>query len=174
MDVAAETLDRDLEIRFLPVGSPEAQVRGAEIAPALVINQKFIVEGVPDQAEIAELIRRARPTRLGIILTRPPAGDEDAENALAMGLASLAVGDIVDLFLISDGVWTARRCLRGPVAQALAQFQTSGGRVYASEEHLRAGGMGPQALVDGVEVTPHPIDRLVDLVMDEWDKVVVL
>lgn len=173
MDVAAETLDRNLEIRFLPVGSPEAQARGAEIAPALVINQKFIVEGVPDQAEIADLISRARPTRLGIILTRPPASDEDAENALAMGLASLAVGDVVDLFLISDGVWTAKQGLRGPVAHALARFQSAGGQVYASEEHLRAAGMGPQAMVDGVEIAAEPIDSLVDLVMDEWDKVVV-
>lgn len=174
MDVAGQNLSRDLEIRFLPVTSPEAAARGAKKAPALVINQKYVVEGVPTAEEIAELIERARPTRVGLIFTHPPVGGEQAENVLQIGLASLATGDEVDLFLISDGVWAARRTLGGRVGELLAAFQSAGGRVYISGEHSRAGGLSADQVRAGAEIAPDGLDRLIDLVMDQWDRVVVL
>jgi len=163
-----------LEIRFLPIASPAVAERGVQKAPALVINRKYVVEGVPTVEEIAELIKRARPIRLGLILTRPPVSEEDAENALQIGLASLATGDEVDLFLFSDGVWAARKGLDGRVGDLLAAFQSVGGRVHISGEHLRACGLAAGQLRPDVEIAPDGLDRLVDLVMEEWDRVVVL
>jgi sulfur relay (sulfurtransferase) complex TusBCD TusD component (DsrE family) len=174
VDVAAKNLNRDLEIRFLPVASPEVAERGVKKAPALVINRKYVVEGAPTVEEIAELIERARPIRVGLILTRPPVSEEDAENALQTGLSSLATGDEVDLFLLSDGVWAARKGLGGRVGELLTAFQSAGGRVHVSGEHLRAGGLAAEQLRPGVEIAPDGLDRLVDLVMEEWDRVVVL
>lgn len=92
-----------------------------------MINRKFIVEGVPSKEDIQELIGRARPAKLGIILTKAPYGDEDAENALQMGLESLALGDEVDLFLLSDGVWVAKEGLGGLIGQRLTKFTGAGG-----------------------------------------------
>lgn len=138
-----------------------------------MINRKFIVEGVPSKEDIQELIGRARPAKLGIILTKAPYGDEDAENALQMGLESLALGDEVDLFLLSDGVWVAKEGLGGLIGQRLTKFTGAGGEVYISSEHLKAGGLNPTGLSVEVEIAEDPFDRLVDLVMDEWDRVIV-
>lgn len=163
-------LGEDVEVRFLPLYSPEADALGAELAPALVVNRRTLVEGVPTVEEIRALIARARPTKVGIILTKAPQGSEDAENALEAGLAALAAGDQAALFLLSDGVWVARK---GAMGLKLADFLGLGGEVYVSGEHLKAGGLAREKLVEGVEVANGAFDRLVDLVMDEWDKVIV-
>lgn len=160
-------------MRFLALHSGEADERGVEVAPALVINKKFVVEGVPTKEDIQELISRARPAKVGIILTKAPYGDEDAENALLIGLESLALGDEVGLFLLSDGVWVAKDGLGGPIGLGLTKFTGTGGKVYVSSEHLKAGGLVPTGLSVEAEIVEDPYDRLVDLVMDEWEKVVV-
>jgi sulfur relay (sulfurtransferase) DsrF/TusC family protein len=138
-----------------------------------VINRKFIVEGVPSKEDIEELISRARPAKVGIILTKAPYGDEDAENALQIGLESLALGDEVGLFLLSDGIWVAKEGLGGLVGQRLTEFKGAGGKAYVSGEHLIAGGLDPTGLSVEAEIVEDPFDRLVDLVMDEWEKVIV-
>ncbi|MDP6348115.1 MAG: hypothetical protein QGF81_07070, partial [Dehalococcoidia bacterium] len=36
--VLQANVEKDLEVRFLPLDSPEAEARGVEIAPCLVVN----------------------------------------------------------------------------------------------------------------------------------------
>jgi sulfur relay (sulfurtransferase) DsrF/TusC family protein len=171
--VVASNLDKDIEVRFLPLSSPEADERGVELAPALVVNRRRVVEGVPSPEEIAGLIESALPTNLGIILTKGPQGGEDAENALDVALKALEMDDRVGLFLLSDGVWAAKKGLPGAIAQKLEAFLRGGGQLTVSGEHLEAAGLGPERLVEGASIAPDPYDRLVDLVMEEWDKVIV-
>ncbi len=171
--VVASNLDKDIEVKFLPLSSPEAEERGVELAPALVVNRRTLVEGVPSPEEIAKLIENAAPASLGIILTKGPQSSEDCENALDVALSALEMDDRVGLFLISDGVWTAKKGLPEALARKLSDFQRGGGQLTVSGEHLEAAGLGPERLVDGVSIAPDPYDRLVDLVMEEWDKVVV-
>lgn len=45
--------------------------------------------------------------------------------------------------------------------------------MYISSEHLKASGLNPTGLSVEVEIVEDPFDRLVDLVMDEWDRVIV-
>ncbi|MDO8689422.1 MAG: DsrE family protein [Dehalococcoidia bacterium] len=163
-------LGEDLEVRFLPLHSPEAEALGAELAPALVVNRRTLVEGAPSVEEIKALLEKARPVRLGIILTNAPQGSEDAENALAAGLAALDAGDEASLFLLSDGVWAARK---GAMAGKLPSFVSRGGTVFVSGEHMKAAGLAADKLVEKAEVTNDAFDRLVDLVMGQWDRVIV-
>ncbi len=164
----------DVEVRFLPLYSPEADALGAELAPALVINRKRLVEGIPSVEEIKALIQESLPTRLGIILTKAPVGSEHADNALTLGLQALAEGGEAAIFCLSDGVWLAKRSLAGSPDGRLVQFLAQGGKVCASGEHLRAAGLSATQLWDRVEVAEDGYDRLVDLIMEEWDKVVAL
>ncbi len=171
--VVASNLDKDIELKFLPLSSPEAEERGVELAPALVVNRRTLVEGIPSAEEIAKLIENAAPASLGIILTKGPRSGEGGENALDVALSALEMDDRVGLFLLSDGVWTAKRGLPGALAGKLNDFLRGGGQVTVSGEHLEAAGLGPERLVEGISIAPDPYDRLVDLVMEEWDKVVV-
>jgi len=174
VDVAAELLSDDVEVRFLPLYSPEADALGAELAPALVVNRRNLIEGIPSVEEIKELIAQLRPIRLGIILTKAPGGGEDAENALKLALEALAAGDEADLFCLSDGVWLTKKGPAGSLDGRLDSFLAGGGRLWVSGEHLRAAGLDEERVVAGAEIADDPFDRLVDLLMEEWDRVVVL
>lgn len=172
--VVAANLDKDIEVRFLPLYSPESEARGVEIAPALVVNGRHIIEGVPSAEEITQLISRALPVNLGIVLTRSPYNGDGAENALSLALEAQKMGDKASLFLLSDGVWLAKRGQEGPLLTQLQEFQRYGGEVLASSEHLQAAGLTPERMVEGVTLLPDPVDRLVELVMEHWEKVIVL
>ena len=172
--VVASNLDKDIEVRFLPLESPEAEKRGVELAPCLVVNGRLIHEGVPSPQEITALIEKALPIHLGVLLTRGPLRGEGAEHALGLALEALGRGDQADLFLLSDGVWLAKKGQENGLAPKLEEFLKRGGEVLVSGEHLEAAGLSPERLFPGVRVLPDPYDRLVDLAMEAWDKVVVL
>jgi len=159
-------------MRFLPLYSPEADALGAELAPALVVNRKNLVEGVPSVEEIKELVENSR-SRLGVLLMKAPGGEE-AENALTLALEALDQGNRADIFCLSDGVWLTKQGPKGPLEKRLPQFMGRGGKVWASGEHLKAAGLTKERLVPQVEVADDALGDLVDMIMDQWDKVVVL
>ena len=172
--VLQANVDKDIEVHFLPLDSPEAEARGVELAPCLVVNGRTIVEGVPDPEEIARLIEEAVPTALGLVLTRGPYSSGGAEDVLELALSAQEAGDRVGLFLISDGVWLARKGQEGPLLGRLMAFLAAGGELLVSGEHLLAAGLSPDALVEGATVLPDPYEGLVDRVMDDWEKVIIL
>ncbi|MDA8186537.1 MAG: DsrE family protein [Dehalococcoidales bacterium] len=174
MDVVAEQLGGDFEVKFLPVyACKEADELGVDVAPAIAVNRRIIKEGVPTKEEILDLIERARPIKLGIVLTKTPFGSEDAENALEAGRQALLAGDAASLFLLSDGVWLAKRGKADPLESKLADFIEMGGEVAVSGEHLKAAGLGPDLLVGKVIVAEDGLGSLVDLAMDDWDKAII-
>lgn len=172
LEVVSSNLDKDMEVRLLPFPSPEADERGVEIAPCLVINGRKVIEGMPSSEEIADLIEEAWPQALGVVLTKAPHEGEAAQASLDLLLEALAVGDRAGLFLLSDGVWVAKRG-QGTLEEKLKEVIKGGGEIILSGEHLKAGGLAPEQLIEGTSVAPDPYDRLVDLVMDEWDRVIV-
>jgi len=170
----AEQLGQDFEVKFLPVNAcRESEELAVGVAPAIVVNRRVVKEGVPTKEEILDLIERARPIKLGILLTKAPAGSEDAENALEAGRQALLAGDAASLFLLSDGVWLAKRGKVDPVEEKLAEFVKLGGEIVVCGEHLKAAGLGPDRLIDTAIIAEDGFDRLVDMVMDEWDKAIV-
>ena len=170
----AEDLGIDFEVKFLPVyACNEADELGVDVAPTIAVNRRIIKEGVPSKDEILDLIERARSIRLGIVLTKAPVGSGDAENALEAGRQSLLAGDAASLFLLSDGVWLAKRGKADGLEGKLDDFIRQGGQVVVCGEHLKAAGLSRDRLVDNVSVAEDGFGQLVDLVMDTWDKAII-
>ncbi len=102
-----------------------------------------------------------------IIVNSTPYGTEGPYNALRLTEALLASGERVDLFLMGDGVHTARRrqdprdahkSIEGMLAMALS----AGADVGACGTCCRTRGLEHEDLVDAVEVlTIHDLASLV-------------
>ncbi len=96
--------------------------------------------------------------------------------ALNMALQTLREGDRTTLFLLGDSIWLIRKKLahgKGPFSD-IESFLSQGGKVVVSGEHLQASGLSQEELLPQAEVAWDTYDRLVDLVMENWDKVVII
>ncbi len=111
--------------------------------------------------------------KIGIIITKTPHGSEDPENALKIGTEALASGKNLGIFLISDGVWIGKAGEGDEIQELLQNIIDKGAKVVVSEPHLKAYGMAKEKLINGIEVVEKPYGQLVDLVMEEWDKVII-
>ncbi len=172
LDYVSDKQD-DFDIRFISFPSKEAEERGIERAPSILVGGKAYAPGVLSIEEIEGLIEQARPTRIGIILTKSPFESEDATMALSFTLPAMKIGDPVDIFLLGDGVWLAKANLKGEIGDMMSRFVEQG-KVYASGPHLEAAGIDPAGIRQDIEVCRKPYDALTDLVMERWDRVVSL
>ncbi len=163
---------RDFEIQLLPFPSKTAEERGIEGAPSICVNKRLKAYGILKPKEIKGLIEKTKPVKIGIIITKTPNANEDVENALAMGEEALKVGNQVELFLLSDGVWVGKKG-NTLTEKRLSDMIKDGCKIKASGKHLKACGLEKKKLVKGVNISDDPYDDLVDLVMERWDKVVI-
>jgi len=164
----------EIEVRLLSIGSEEAREKGVTAAPAILANNRALVEGVPTEEGIRELIEKAKPAKMGIVITKSAYGSGEVENALAIGNDALGLGDQVDLFLLGDGIWLVKRGSAGAVSELFTKFMERGGKVYVSEPHLRAGGLNLGGISDNLEIAMDPYDSLVDLLMEKWDRAITI
>ena len=163
----------DFEIRFISFPSKEAEERGIDRAPSILVGGKAYAPGVLSIEEIEGLIEEARPQSIGIILTKSPFESEDATMALSLALPAMGIGDPVDVFLLGDAVWLAKANLGGEIGDMMDRF-VGQGKVYASGPHLEAAGIDHTGIRQDIEVCRKPYDMLTDLVMERWDRVVSL
>ena len=89
-----------------------------------------------------------------------------------MGEEALKIGNQVEVFLLSDGVWIGKQ-RDTATEKKLSDLIRDGCKVNASRKHLKACGLNQEKLLDGINITNEPYDKLVDLVMERWDKVVI-
>ncbi len=108
-------------------------------------------------------------SNLGFILMRSPHGSDSDSIVLKAGLKALGKGDGATILLIGDSVWLANK-----LNTQVEKFIRKGGKVMASGEHLKANGLTGEELLSGVEIISDPYDKLVDLVMERFDKVVII
>ena len=172
VDEKKDIISKDFEVHLLPFPSRITDERGIESAPSISINRKFKVYGVLSPEVIKGFIETTKPVLIGIIITKTPNANEDVENALAIGEKALNVGNQVELFLLSDGVWVGKRG-NTLTEQRMKNLIMDGCKVIASGTHLKACGLNKEKLVEGIHIADNPYDELVDLVMDRWDKVVI-
>ncbi len=163
----------DFEIRFISFPSKEAEERGIDRAPSILVGAKVYATGILTIEEIEGLIERARPQSIGMILTKSPFESEDATMALSLAQPAMRIGDPVDVFLLGDAVWLAKANLGGEIGAMMTRFVEQG-KVYASGPHLEAAGIDPAGIRQDIEVCRKPYDTLTDLVMERWDRVVSL
>lgn len=116
------------------------------------------------------------PLKLGFILTRSPYEGDALSIILKAAFQALEKGDATSLFLLGDSIWLARKkaSQKDKADSEVENFLRLGGRVVASGEHLQASGISIDEILPGVEVASDTYDRLVDLVMENWDKVVIV
>ncbi len=162
----------EFEIRFISLSSDEAKKRGITRAPSIMIDRKVFATGVVSSKEIEQLIEQAKPRSIGILLSKSPFESEDALLALRIVNKALDLGDTVDVFLISDGVWTAKTDLKGEVGAELNKFIERGGGLMVSGPHLKAGGISEEKIQKTAEILDKPYNTLTDLIMTKWEKVV--
>jgi sulfur relay protein TusB/DsrH len=162
----------DFDVRLITVSSDVAKERGITKAPAIMINKKVSAVGVSSVEEIEKLIEQAKPKNMGILLSKSPFESEDAKLAFRIAIEALDLGDSVDVFLMGDGVWTAKTDLLGEMGTMLNKFIEKNGKLMVSAPHLKAGGLSQDRIEKTAEVLDKPYDILVDLIMTKWDKVV--
>jgi sulfur relay protein TusB/DsrH len=162
----------DFDVRLITVSSDVAKERGITRAPAIMINKKVTAVGVSSKEEIEKLIEQAKPKKMGILLSKSPFESEDAKLAFHLAIEALDLGDSVDVFLIGDGVWSAKTDLSGEMGTMLNTFIGKNGKLMVSNPHLKAGGINQERIEKTAEILEKPYDILVDLIMTKWDKVI--
>ena len=109
---------------------------------------------------------------LGIVFTSSPTSGEAAARMLEVAEHAINDGKLVDLFMVGDGVLLARNS--GTHMQSrLRELTANGARVWASVDHMKAVGIEQAQLLEGVQEVSKTYKELVNLVMEEWAKVVV-
>ncbi len=163
----------NITIKLLSFPSPEAERRGIIKAPASIFNGRTI-EGVLSPEEVIEIIDEilgGKKNKIGIIITKPPFNNENIESALILAIDLLKEENGTEIFLLSDGVWTAKK--GSQIEPLLRTFLEKGGEIIASDPHLKANGIIKEMLVEKIKITERPYDDLVDLIMEQWDRVLL-
>lgn len=119
-----------------------------------------------------EQIGKKMTNSIGIIITKTPHGSGNPENAMRIGIEALSAGKDLGIFLVSDGVWCGKAGEGDKIQDLLSDLINRGAKVVASGPHLRAYGMTERGLIKGIEIIDKPYSRLVDMVMEQWDKVI--
>ena len=109
---------------------------------------------------------------LGFIITKAP-----LESTLGSGFLNLAKqgidnGKKVELFLISDGVWFAKKIENNSDTKRLLIKQ--GVNILVSNDNLQAAGIHNDELIKGITISDKPYSDLVNLVMEKWKRVMTI
>ena len=95
-----------------------------------------------------------------LIESRDPFDSNDVANYWELACDLVAEGNEVTMFLVQNGVFSARPCARSEALERLIQSDV---RVLADEFSLRERGMAADRLVKGVDAAP------LDVVVDELE-----
>jgi len=114
------------------------------------------------------------PIDLGFLITKAPLESGLVTSALTIALESMNQGRRIGLFLMSDGVWLAKKGQKNQAAETFQKLLLDGASVMASGDHLKAAGINENDIVKGVAVTTKPYKDLVIQVMEHWRKVVTI
>jgi len=113
--------------------------------------------------------------KIGVIISRPPYGLEDAFAGARLSLSVLANSAGSPVFLMEGGVLNARKAQDSRAiglpsnVDALEDLLSMAGDVYCVREHLDEWHIAPEELMDGIEVIP--LERAAEL-MDGCDGVI--
>jgi sulfur relay protein TusB/DsrH len=108
---------------------------------------------------------------LGFVITKAP-----FESTLGSGFIDLAKKALDDnkkvgLFLISDGVWFAKKNKKSDEIENLIK---KGAEITVSKDNLEAAGIEDYELIEGVIISEKPYIDLVSLVMEKWSQVITI
>jgi sulfur relay (sulfurtransferase) complex TusBCD TusD component (DsrE family) len=110
----------------------------------------------------------------GFVITKGPVESGLAHNLLRVAEAAQKEGKTVDICLMSDGAWLAKKGQKNPAHETLLRLMEGGAGVSVCREHLRASGISEEETVDGLDLAGRTFKVLVTKVMEEWDRAVVV
>lgn len=113
-----------------------------------------------------------QPIDIGLMISKPPVESGIVASALGIAHGAMVKGQKVGIFLISDGVWIAKKNQKNHAAELFGHLVKGGATVTASDEHLAAAGITENEIVEGIHITKKTYKELVRQVMEDWSRVV--
>lgn len=110
----------------------------------------------------------------GFVITKAPLESGLVSNVLTIAHSAIDAGRTVNLFLVSDGVWLAKKNQHNNVTMAFKELIEKGAVAVASKAHLTAAGIEEAELFEGVIPIRKIYKELVENVMEKWRKVMVV
>lgn len=111
---------------------------------------------------------------LGIVITKTPTASDLVQNTLKLSHHAIDRGQEVTIFLLSDGVWLAKKNQTGPTSEELKALLSKKTSVVASRQHLKGAGITENELWGGITISDKPYHDLVENVMEHWDRVITI
>ena len=111
---------------------------------------------------------------IGFIITKAPFESSLGEKILNLANKGLTEGKTVGIFLISDGVWFAKKNIKNNIGKLIQNLVEKGAEVTVSRDNLKAGGINDSELIKGIIISEKPYADLVDLVMEKWRRVLTI
>lgn len=119
------------------------------------------------------MAKGGRP-RYGFLVTAFSTSTKDPAQILRTAVAKRKEGAAVTIYLVGDGVYLARKGQGNATSSILEEAVSAGARLIVSDDHWKASGMPAGSLLEGAELVERSCKDLVERVMEEWDKVVVV
>ena len=111
---------------------------------------------------------------IGFIITKAPFESKLGEKILDLANKGLKEGKTIGIFLISDGVWFAKKNIKNKIEKLVQNLVEKGVEITVSQDNLRAGGIDDSEIINGVTISEKPYSDLVDLVMEKWRRVLTI
>ena len=112
--------------------------------------------------------------KIGYVITKSPYASGSVKPALELAVRMQKKGHTVNIFLISDGIWLAKKNQQGPVIQTFKKLMDKGANIMASSDHLTGAGLNDNEVYDKIRIEHKPYQVLVENVMEHWDRVIVI
>jgi len=111
---------------------------------------------------------------IGIIITKAPLESNLVTKFLNLARKITNNRNKVEIFLISDGVWLAKKNQDNPSSKILNELIKKSSKIFASKEHLTAAGIDDNELIKNITLSEKPYLDIVTLTMETWDKVITI
>ena len=113
-------------------------------------------------------------TDIGFIITKAPLESSLTYSFLKIAKEAIVEGKTISIFLLSDGVWLAKKNQKNNVVELFKTFLEKKINITISKDHLDAAGIESTDLLHGVITTERPYSDLVDFVMEKCRRVMTL
>jgi sulfur relay (sulfurtransferase) complex TusBCD TusD component (DsrE family) len=114
------------------------------------------------------------PTGIGFIITKAPLESSLTYSFLTIAKNAIEQGKTISIFLLSDGIWLAKKTQKNNVVELFKTFLEKKVDITISKDHLEAAGIKDTDLLHGVIIAERPYADLVDFVMEKCRKVMIL
>ena len=111
---------------------------------------------------------------IGFIITKPPLETGIVNRIISYALTAVEKGKNIELFLISDGIWLAKKNQKNKIFEKFLKLKQKGVKINVSKEHIDAAGIKKEEIVSGLILTDKLYKNLVELVMEKWEKVITI